>query len=54
MDKNKWYFENAQTGEITDDKWLADFWAEIDKVGVIFWRWSDVCECWLDLMVREA
>jgi len=54
LDKNSWYFENASTGEITSDSWLADQWAEIYKVDVIFWRWSDVCECWLDRMVRQA
>ena len=54
MDKNEFYYENAVTGEITNDTWQADFWAEIDHVAVIFWQWSDVCECWLDLMVRES
>lgn len=54
LNKNEWYFENASTGEITNDSWLADFWAEIDKVDVIFWKWSDVCDCWLARMVRKA
>lgn len=54
LNKNNFYYENATTGEITDDTWLADFWAEIDRVNVIVWRWSEVCECWLDLTIRES
>lgn len=53
FDKNELYYENMITGEITTDTWLVDQWTEIYHVGIIFWRWSDVCECWLDHMIQE-
>ena len=54
LNKNLTYYENEFTNEITTDKWLADLWAEVDHVNVVFWRWSEVCGQWLDFMVREA
>ena len=53
LDKNCFYYENAETHEITTDTWLAEQWALVYHVAVVFWRWSDVCETWLDVMVRE-
>lgn len=53
FDKTCYYYENAETHEFTTDTWLADQWALIDKVTVVFWHWSDVCDDWLDYMVRE-
>ena len=53
LDKSKTYYENANTHEICDDPWQADFWAETGN-DVVYWYWSDVCECWLDRMVRIA
>lgn len=51
MNKNELYYENARTGEITNDAFQADCWFDTGA-DVIFWRWSDVCEDWLDLMVK--
>ena len=53
LDKTCFYYENAETHEITTDAWLADQWALIDKVAINFWLWSDVCEAWLNWMVQE-
>ena len=50
MQKDTWYYENSITGEITSDKWLAQFWVEIDHTSVMCWRWSEVCQEWLDFM----
>lgn len=53
MDKQKWYFENANTGEFTDIREAADWWAECGNP-VNYWRWSEVSQEWGILMVREA
>ena len=52
MDKSKWYYENARTGEITDIMEAANWWAEGgDEVN--FWHWSNFSQEWEVLMVRE-
>lgn len=46
MDKKKKYYENARTGEITDIRDTANWWAENgDKVN--FWRWSEYYQKWI-------
>lgn len=52
MDKNKWYYENARTGEITDIMDAANWWAEGGDA-VNFWHWSDFSQEWVVLMVQE-
>ena len=52
MDKSKWYYENARTGEITDIKSACDWWAEGGDF-VNCWHWSDFMQEWVILMVRE-
>ena len=53
MDKNKWYYENARTGEITDIRAAQDWWAE-DGDNVNCWHWSKFSQEWEIFMVREA
>jgi len=52
LNKNSWYYENARTGEITDVRTAADWWAE-DGDAVNFWRWSEFSQEWVVLMTRE-
>jgi len=54
MDKNKWYYENTLTGQISSEKEDADFWADFDGVDVNCLHWSNVCEEWQVWMVREG
>ena len=53
MDKQKWYFENSQTGEITDIRECADWWSD-GGVDVNCWRWSEYSQEWEILMVQEG
>lgn len=52
MSKNKWYYENQRTGEITDVREAANWWVECgDCVNHI--HWSECCQEWLTYMVQE-
>lgn len=53
MNKNNWYYENARTGEITDIKDCANWWADGGD-DVNCWRWSEHLQEWVILMVREG
>ena len=53
MNKNSWYYENARTGEITDIKEAANWWAECGD-DVNYWRWSNFSQEWEIAMVREG
>lgn len=53
MDKNKWYYENARTGEITDIRAMQDWWADGGD-NVNCWHWSEFSQEWEIVMVREA
>lgn len=52
MDKSKWYYENARTGEITDIMDAANWWTEGGDA-VNFLHWSDFSQEWVVLMVQE-
>lgn len=53
MNKNSWYYENARTGEITDIKEAANWWADCGD-DVNYWRWSNFSQEWEVAMVREG
>lgn len=52
LNKNSWYYENTRTGEITDVRATADWWAEGGDP-VNYWRWSEFSQEWVVLMTRE-
>jgi hypothetical protein len=52
MNKQKWYYENARTGEVTDVKEAVNWWVE-DGDCVNYWHWSEFSQAWEILMVRE-
>ena len=45
MNKNSWYYENARTGEITDIKEAANWWADCGD-DVNYWQWSNFSQKW--------
>lgn len=53
MNKNKWYYENARTGEVTDIRETMDWWATGGD-NVNCWHWSEFSQEWEIMMVREA
>ena len=52
LNKNSWYYENTRTGEITDIRAAANWWAKGGDP-VNFWRWSEFSQEWVVLMTRE-
>lgn len=52
MNKQKWYYENERTGDVTDSMEEANWWAESGDY-VNFWHWSEFSQAWEILMVRE-
>ena len=52
MNKQKWYYENVRTGDVTDNVEEANWWAEGGDY-VNYWHWSKFSQAWEILMVRE-
>ena len=52
MNKQKWYYENVRTGDVTDKIEEANWWAEGGDY-VNYWHWSKFSQAWEILMVRE-
>ena len=52
MNKQKWYYENVRTGDVTDNVEEANWWAESGDY-VNYWHWSKFSQAWEILMMRE-